>query len=247
MNNWSSFGIISSHPSQKVDPKIQKRIRRLIGFLCLEFVFRSSILCLLYSHVSLSSALFLSPLFFGLAHFHHMLEHFKRNQHEQHYRMSPTTILLSHLFQFSYTYIFGVYSSFLFIRTGHFIPSFLVHTLCNGLGVPDVINLIDVQDGQWKQNLLLVLCYLVGLWLFASNLFVLTQSTFYYSKPSSIVFYRHWSSYLWCAMCSRESNLINVSETIQLCFAWYRHLSLSLCLVMSDALPSPSVFPRVAF
>ncbi|CAF0965255.1 unnamed protein product [Adineta steineri] len=158
-----------------------------------EFVFRSSILCLLYSHVSLFSAIFLSPLFFGLAHFHHMVEHFKQNHHEKHNRLSAMTIILIHLFQFSYTYIFGVYSSFLFIRTGHFVPSFIIHTLCNGLGIPDVMNLIDMQDGQAYRKFFYMVCYVIGLWLFSMNLYFLTQSNLYYSNDSSIAIYRHWS------------------------------------------------------
>ena len=157
-------------------------------------MFRSSILCLLYLHVSLFSAIFLSPLFFGLAHFHHMIEHFKQNNHERNNRLSAMTIILIHLFQFSYTYIFGVYSSFLFIRTGHFIPSFIVHTLCNSLGIPDAIHLVDMQDKRTKRKVLFIICYLFGLWLFSMNLFFLTQSKFYYSNDSNIVTYRHWSS-----------------------------------------------------
>ncbi|CAF0724828.1 unnamed protein product [Rotaria sp. Silwood1] len=159
-----------------------------------EFVFRSSILCLLYSHVSLFSAIFLSPLFFGLAHFHHMLEHFKQNHREQHNRLSAMTIILIHLFQFSYTYVFGVYSSFLFIRTGHFIPSFIIHTLCNSLGIPDFMNLIDMNNGERKRKLIYMICYIMGLWLFSTNLYTYTQSNFYYSNDSSTIIYRHWSS-----------------------------------------------------
>jgi prenyl protein peptidase len=151
-------------------------------------------LCILYSHISLFSAIFISPLFFGLAHFHHMLEHFNQNSHTSHTRMSTMTIILIHLFQFSYTYIFGVYSSFLFIRTGHFIPSFIVHTLCNSLGVPDINNLLDMHDKHKKRKFILAICYLIGLWLFSINLFFLTQSKFFYSNDSSKIIYRHWSN-----------------------------------------------------
>ena len=124
-----------------------------------------------------------------------MLEHFKQNHAEQrHQRLSAMMIILLHLFQFSYTYIFGVYSSFLFIRTGHFLPSFLIHALCNWLSIPDVMNLIAFQDGQVRRKFFYMMCYVIGLWLFATNLYVLTQSTFYYSNTSSIVIYRNWSS-----------------------------------------------------
>lgn len=171
----------------------------------LEFVFRSSILCILYSHVSLPSALFFSPLFFGLAHFHHMVEHFKQNHNEKQYRLSALTIILLHLFQFAYTYIFGVYSSFLFIRTGHFIPSFFVHALCNSLGIPEVTVLLDFQSRPWYKTFALIIFYFTGLWLFSTNLFRLTESKYYYSNRNEMVFYRHWSSYLWCVLCSRKT------------------------------------------
>lgn len=124
-----------------------------------------------------------------------MLEHFKQNHSEQrHYRLSTMNIILIHLFQFSYTYIFGVYSSFLFIRTGHFFPSFVAHALCNALGIPDVMNLITLNDGQAKRKFFYMICYVIGLWLFATNLFVLTQSNLYYSNTSNFVMYRNWSN-----------------------------------------------------
>ena len=124
-----------------------------------------------------------------------MLEHFKQNHSEQrHYRLSAMNIILIHLFQFSYTYIFGVYSAFLFIRTGHFFPSFAAHALCNSLGIPDVMNLIAFNDGQAKRKFFYMVCYIIGLWLFATNLYVLTQSNYYYSNTSSFVIYRNWSN-----------------------------------------------------
>jgi len=157
-----------------------------------EFVFRSSILCLLYPHISTFSAIFISPLFFGLAHFHHMVEHFNRNHQENHNRLTALNIIFIHLFQFSYTYVFGVYSSFLFIQTGHFLPSFLVHTLCNGLGLPDIGSLIHMQ-GVWLKKCFFYTCYLVGVWLFYTSLFSLTQSKLFYSNNNNNVIYRNWS------------------------------------------------------
>ena len=41
------------------------------------------------------------------------------------------------LFQFAYTTIFGMYSAFLFIKTGHFAAPFIVHAYCNFMGFPD--------------------------------------------------------------------------------------------------------------
>lgn len=160
-----------------------------------EFVFRSSMLCVLYSHVTLFSALFYSPLFFGLAHFHHMLEHVYRNRCEKPtHRITVFNIFLMHLFQFSYTYIFGVYSSFLFIRTGHFLPSFLAHSLCNSLGVPDIRSVRNCSNQY--QKYFLIISYFLGVFLFATNLYGLTQSKFYFYNNSISMIYRHWSNSL---------------------------------------------------
>ena len=41
------------------------------------------------------------------------------------------------MFQFTYTTVFGMYSSYLFVRTGHFTAPFLVHAFCNFMGFPD--------------------------------------------------------------------------------------------------------------
>lgn len=42
------------------------------------------------------------------------------------------------LFQLCYTTIFGAYTSFIFIRTGHLISCFLIHAFCNCMGFPDL-------------------------------------------------------------------------------------------------------------
>ena len=42
-----------------------------------------------------------------------------------------------YLFQFAYTTVFGMYSAFLFIKTGHFAAPFIVHAYCNFMGFPD--------------------------------------------------------------------------------------------------------------
>ena len=41
------------------------------------------------------------------------------------------------ILQFAYTTIFGMYSAFLFVKTGHFAAPFIVHAYCNFMGFPD--------------------------------------------------------------------------------------------------------------
>jgi prenyl protein peptidase len=161
----------------------------------LEFIYRASMLCLLYPHVSVATALFLSPIFFGLSHFHHMLDYFIAASSDSYDRLSTSTIFLQHLFQFAYTYVFGVYSAFLFVRTGHIIPSLLAHSLCNAFGFPDLLALFDRSMPMTKRKYFVMLCYLLGAWLFWKNLFFLTQPKFYYRRNSSLL-YASWSAAL---------------------------------------------------
>jgi prenyl protein peptidase len=124
-----------------------------------------------------------------------MLKHFHQNNfHESYHRISPIIILLIQLFQFSYTCIFGVYSSFLFIRTAHFIPSFILHSLCNSLGIPDIIRVRNMQDSYRRRRFFVLICYFIDICLFSMNLFYLTQSKFYYLNDNNLMIYRYWSS-----------------------------------------------------
>jgi membrane protease YdiL (CAAX protease family) len=50
---------------------------------------------------------------FGLAHVHHLIERSSTVHWQQ--NLVVTTV------QFTYTYLFGVFSAFLFVRTGHLI------------------------------------------------------------------------------------------------------------------------------
>ncbi|XP_023933534.1 CAAX prenyl protease 2-like, partial [Lingula anatina] len=62
-----------------------------------EFIFRACMIPLLIPSVGAGTAVFLAPLFFGVAHFHHMVERV-RNKHAD-----LKTAFLQSLFQFSYT------------------------------------------------------------------------------------------------------------------------------------------------
>ena len=76
------------------------------------FVFRACMVPILLGYYSPQGAVIMSPLFFGIAHFHHMIERIRRGQDFQ------TAFFISS-FQFAYTTVFGMYSAFLFVRTGH--------------------------------------------------------------------------------------------------------------------------------
>ena len=95
--------------------------------------------------------------------------------------MEKKTAIVISFFQFFYTSIFGIYSAFLFVRTGHFIAPFIAHAFCNHMGFPDIPDLLAQK--QPKKSIFLIL-YILGLssWilllptltdpqLFSNNLF----------------------------------------------------------------------------
>ncbi|CAF94184.1 unnamed protein product [Tetraodon nigroviridis] len=85
---------------------------QVVAPLTEELVFRACMLPMLVPCAGPSAAIFTCPLFFGVAHFHHVIEQLRFRQG------SVTGIFLSAVFQFSYTAVFGAYTAFVFIRTG---------------------------------------------------------------------------------------------------------------------------------
>lgn len=114
-----------------------------------EFVFRSCMLPLLVSsRFSLGSCICITPLFFGLAHLHHIIEGYKLAT------QPLKRLVMQHLFQFLYTYIFGLYSSYLFLRTGNMMASFFSHAFCNLMGFPNINELLNEFDGRTRNRLI---------------------------------------------------------------------------------------------
>jgi prenyl protein peptidase len=74
--------------------------------------------------------------------------------------MERKTAILISFFQFFYTSIFGIYSAYLFVRTGHFVAPFIAHAFCNHMGFPDVPDLL--AQPQPKKTIFLIL-YVIGL------------------------------------------------------------------------------------
>lgn len=140
-----------------------------------EFTFRAIMLPLLLQSFSPMTSIFITPLFFGvgeqrdlrlisqnfslicpiLAHLHHMIERLRTG-------MDKKTAILISFFQFFYTSMFGIYSAFLFVRTGHFIAPFIVHAFCNHMGFPDIPDLISQKEPKRCIFLILYVLGLVG-------------------------------------------------------------------------------------
>ncbi|KAJ5873546.1 uncharacterized protein N7473_013419 [Penicillium subrubescens] len=104
----------------------------IAGPITEEVMFRSAIVPLhILAHISPARIIFLSPLYFGIAHIHHFYEF--RLTHPD---TPALAALLRSLFQFSYTTVFGWYATFVYLRTGSLPAVILVHSLCNWCGLP---------------------------------------------------------------------------------------------------------------
>ncbi|KAM6983766.1 CAAX prenyl protease 2-like [Tautogolabrus adspersus] len=137
-----------------------------------ELVFRGAMLPMLVPCTGPTAAIFTAPLFFGVAHFHHIIE--QRRLHKD----SMRVILLVSGMQFLYTTVFGAFTAFIFMRTGHVVGPVLCHSFCNSQGLPDISAAL-----QHPQKSALLLSYVMGLLLFLVLLFPLTDPFFYGVAP----------------------------------------------------------------
>lgn len=92
----------------------------------------------------MSSTIFLSPLVFGLAHLHHFYEFRVTNP-----GVSIIAAVARSVLQFSYTYLFGIYATFIFLRTGSLLAVIVVHSFCNTMGLPRVWGRVQPYWYSW--------------------------------------------------------------------------------------------------
>ncbi|KAI8140799.1 hypothetical protein BJV82DRAFT_671176 [Fennellomyces sp. T-0311] len=135
-----------------------------------EFVFRACMIAVLH-HAGFSRAylIFVSPMYFGLAHLHHAWENFHQWGSN---KGALRLVLFSSTFQFCYTTVFGWYVSFVFLRLGSIWPPILCHTFCNIMGFPDVS---DIQLQSPARQKVIKCAFAGGVVLFWCLLFPLTS------------------------------------------------------------------------
>lgn len=141
---------------------------QVVAPLTEELVFRACMLPMLVPCTSPSTAIFTCPLFFGVAHFHHVIELLRFKQG------TVSGIFLSAVFQFSYTAVFGAYTAFIFIRTGHLVGPVLCHSFCNYMGFPALGTALE-----HPHRFTVLSFYALGVILFLFLLFPLTDPVFY--------------------------------------------------------------------
>ncbi|GMH23165.1 hypothetical protein Nepgr_025008 [Nepenthes gracilis] len=131
-----------------------------------ELVFRACMIpLLLCGGFKAYHVVFLSPIFFSLAHLNHFLEFYSQKNH------SLLRASLAVGLQLGYTVIFGSYGSFLFIRTGHLIAPLAAHIFCNFMGLPLIYSN--------RKGLIISLTFVAGAVGFAGLLFPLTSPDLY--------------------------------------------------------------------
>ncbi|CAM0955913.1 unnamed protein product [Alopecurus aequalis] len=95
-----------------------------------ELVFRACMIpLLLCGGFKMYTIIFLSPIFFSLAHLNHLFE-----LHQQGCNLMRSLLIVG--LQLGYTVIFGWYAAFLFIRTGNLVSPIAAHIFCNMMGLP---------------------------------------------------------------------------------------------------------------
>ncbi|KAJ4289768.1 CAAX prenyl protease [Kalmusia sp. IMI 367209] len=116
----------------------------VVGPVTEELIWRSLIIPLhVLAGFSGKKIIFLTPLYFGIAHVHHLYEF--RLTHPQ----TPLVLaVLRSLFQFTYTSLFGFFAAFVFIRTGNVYSVILAHSFCNWMGLPRFYGRVGVQAGE---------------------------------------------------------------------------------------------------
>ena len=134
-----------------------------------DFIFRACMLPILLRNFSVKTSVIVSPMFFGIAHFHHMIEKISKGQ-------DIKSALMMSTFQFAYTTIFGVYSAHLFVQTNHLASCVAVHAFCNFMGFPDFVELFNLPP---TKRTILSVVYVTGLVSFSLLLSSLTSASLY--------------------------------------------------------------------
>jgi len=137
-----------------------------------EFTFRACMLPILLGYYTHKQAILISPLFFGVAHTHHMLERIRKGH-------DVMESFLVSLFQFAYTTLFGTYSALLFVSTGHFAAPCIVHAFCNFMGFPDFVGVLSCEP---PKRIFICVMFLLGAGLFFLLLSTTVNSELYLNQ-----------------------------------------------------------------
>nr|XP_010597313.1 CAAX prenyl protease 2 isoform X2 [Loxodonta africana]XP_010597314.1 CAAX prenyl protease 2 isoform X2 [Loxodonta africana] len=155
---------------------------QVIAPLTEELVFRACMLPMLAPCTGLGPAVFTCPLFFGVAHFHHIIEQLRFRQ------SSVGSIVLSAGESWSLPGVvlgWGGVRLLLSPSSGHLIGPVLCHSFCNYMGFPAVCAALE-----HPQRRHLLAGYALGVGLFLLLLQPLTDPKLYGSLPLCVLLER---------------------------------------------------------
>lgn len=135
-----------------------------------ELIFRACMLPILSPAIGEMRAVIVCPLFFGVAHVHHLIEWYRVGDGTPFNQACVTVVI-----QACYTTIFGIFAGFIFVRSHHLVSLVLCHSLCNMLGLPSFETAL-----QHRKKHLILSMYVLGIVLFFVLLFPLTSPSLYY-------------------------------------------------------------------
>jgi membrane protease YdiL (CAAX protease family) len=133
----------------------------LIAPITEELVFRCSIIPVLQaSGMTDRSIIWISPMFFGFAHAHHAFLRYSQG-------LPLFTVLLQTTFQFAYTTLFGMYCSYLYLRTMSVLAVCVCHAFCNIMGLPNLSFFGPTSPDYSTRHVLTVLLFtgIIGFYL----------------------------------------------------------------------------------
>ena len=97
-----------------------------------EIIFRSLLVPLhILAQITPKKMVFTTPLYFGIAHVHHLYEF--RLTHPE---VPLLPAIIRTVVQFTYTSLFGFFATFVYLRTGSVYAAIAAHMFCNWMGLP---------------------------------------------------------------------------------------------------------------
>lgn len=109
-----------------------------------ELMFRSLVIPLhILAKVDPTRIVFITPLYFGIAHIHHFYEFVLTHPESPLLAAFVRTLL-----QFTYTSLFGFFAAFVFLRTGSLYAAIIAHSFCNWTGLPRFWGRLKVEAGE---------------------------------------------------------------------------------------------------
>uniref|UniRef100_A0A671QCG7 CAAX prenyl protease 2 n=1 Tax=Sinocyclocheilus anshuiensis TaxID=1608454 RepID=A0A671QCG7_9TELE len=137
---------------------------QVVAPLTEEFVFRACMIPMLVPCTGPTAAIFISPLFFGVAHFHHNIEQLRFGQDT----VFEILICLSS----------SLILTFQYLNDPGLVGLVLCHSFCNQMGFPAIGSVL-----QHPQRPVILLSYQLGVLLFLILLFPFTDPAFYGMTP----------------------------------------------------------------